>query len=111
MDILFMGTAAAEGIPALFCECEMCKYARKHGGKEIRTRSGALIDGKIKLDFCPDSLKHMLDYDIDYTHMKTLLVTHTHEDHYDAAFVSAYAKKAAGPIWGLRIFPLVRQIP
>ena len=26
--------------------------------------------------------------------------THTHEDHYDAAFVSAYAKKAAGPILG-----------
>lgn len=83
MDILFMGTAAAEGIPALFCECEMCAYARKHGGKEIRTRSGALIDGKLKIDFCPDSLKHMLDYDIDYTHIHSLLVTHTHEDHFE----------------------------
>ena len=82
MDILFMGTAAAEGIPALFCECEMCKYARLHKGKEVRTRSGALIDGKLKLDFCPDSLKHMLDYDIDYTHIHSLLVTHTHEDHF-----------------------------
>ena len=92
MDILFMGTAAAEGIPALFCECEMCKYARKHGGKEIRTRSGALIDGKIKLDFCPDSLKHMLDYDIDYTHMKTLLVTHTHEDHFQLGDITCRRK-------------------
>ncbi len=88
MDILFMGTAAAEGIPALFCECEMCKYARMHKGKEVRTRSGALIDGKLKIDFCPDSFKHMMDYDIDYTHIHSLLVTHTHEDHFEPGDIS-----------------------
>ena len=36
MKLKYLGTAAAEGIPALFCRCEMCAYARKAGGKEIR---------------------------------------------------------------------------
>lgn len=82
MEILFMGTAAAEAVPALFCECDICKNARRVRGKEVRTRSGALIDGVLKLDFGPDSVKHMLDYDIDYTHMRSLMVTHSHEDHF-----------------------------
>ena len=56
MKLKYLGTAAAEGIPALFCRCEMCAYARKAGGKEIRRRAGALLDGTLKLDFGPDSL-------------------------------------------------------
>lgn len=88
MDILFMGTAAAEGVPALFCECEICKNARRTRGKEVRTRSGALIDGVLKLDFGPDSLKHMLDYGVDYTGLRSLLVTHTHEDHFSWGDIS-----------------------
>ena len=65
MELLFMGTAAAEGAPALFCECEHCKFARKHGGREIRSRAGALLDGVLKLDFGPDSFRQMLDNNID----------------------------------------------
>ena len=43
MKLQILGTAAAEGIPALFCTCEYCKKARQIRGKEIRTRSGARI--------------------------------------------------------------------
>ena len=53
MEILFLGTAAAEGTPAVFCDCKMCRYAREKGGKEIRSRSGALIDGKLKISVLP----------------------------------------------------------
>lgn len=81
MRIRFLGTAAAEGAPALFCTCEHCAYARKMGGREIRTRSGSLIDGVLKLDFGPDSYKHALDHHIDYTYMKSILITHSHADH------------------------------
>ena len=38
MKIAYLGTSAAEGIPALFCHCDVCKYARKYKGKNIRTR-------------------------------------------------------------------------
>ena len=55
MYITYQGTAAAEGVPAVFCDCEHCRYARAAGGKEIRMRSGALIDGKLKIDFGPDA--------------------------------------------------------
>ena len=68
-------------MPAIFCDCEMCRYAREKGGREIRTRSGSMIDDKLKIDFGPDSYKHLLDNGLDFTFVKSVLVTHTHEDH------------------------------
>lgn len=59
MKIKYLGTAAAEGIPAIFCHCEICKHAREHGGKNIRTRAQALIDDKIMLDLGPDTLNFL----------------------------------------------------
>ena len=50
MKIKYLGTAAAEGVPAIFCHCEVCKYAREHKGKDIRTRSQAMIDDSILLE-------------------------------------------------------------
>ena len=44
MKITYLGTAAAEAIPALFCNCEWCRRAAANGGKDVRTRSQALID-------------------------------------------------------------------
>ena len=85
MILQYLGTAAAEGIPALFCKCPVCRAARKAGGREIRTRSGALIDGKLKLDFGPDSYAHMLRYGLDYTGLQGVLITHSHTDHLASA--------------------------
>ena len=44
MKIHILGTAAAEGFPAMFCECDTCKIARAEGGRSIRARSQAVID-------------------------------------------------------------------
>ena len=44
MKLQYLGTAAAEGIPAVFCECENCIKSKENGGRNIRTRSQALID-------------------------------------------------------------------
>ena len=82
MKLQYLGTAAAEGAPALFCTCDFCRYARMKGGHEVRTRSGSMIDGRLKLDFGPDSYKQMLDHGLDYTYMKSVLVTHSHDDHF-----------------------------
>ena len=62
MKIQYLGTAAAEGIPAIFCECETCKKTRERGGKNIRTRSQALIDDKILIDLPADTYLHFLQY-------------------------------------------------
>ena len=61
MKLLFMGTAAAEAIPALFCRCEVCRRARETGGREIRTRSGALIDGTGLSAFSGEEMAHLRD--------------------------------------------------
>ena len=53
MKIQILGTAAAEGWPALFCNCEACRRAREKGGKNIRTRAGTLIDDQLLIDFRP----------------------------------------------------------
>ena len=81
MKIQFLGTAAAEGAPALFCDCDVCRYAREKGGKEIRTRSGAMIDDLLKIDFGPDSYHHALVNGLDYSKVHSLFITHTHSDH------------------------------
>lgn len=81
MKIVFMGTAAAEGVPAPFCPCDMCRYARSAGGRELRTRSGALIDGKIKLDMPPDSFGQAVRLGIDMSGLQHVFITHSHGDH------------------------------
>ena len=54
MKLQYLGTAAAEGIPGLFCQCPMCQYARKTMGKEYRARSGAVVNDRLMIDFPPD---------------------------------------------------------
>ena len=82
MKLLYMGTAAAEGWPGLFCTCPICSHARANGGKNLRTRTQALLDGEILLDFPPDTYCHALSYQLDLSRVHTLLVTHSHMDHW-----------------------------
>ena len=82
MKLQYLGTAAAEGIPAIFCQCEICKKARGLGGKEIRTRSQALLDDRILIDFPADTYWHELAQNLGFAPIKHLLVTHTHSDHF-----------------------------
>ncbi len=82
MKIQFLGSGAAEGIPAFFCNCEVCKEAYELGGRQQRTRCGALIDDTLKLDFPPDTFHHILEYKLDFENLKSVLITHTHEDHF-----------------------------
>lgn len=82
MKLRFLGTAAAEGIPALFCVCEKCQRARAAGGKNIRTRSQALVNDSVLLDLGPDTYMHILQNRIDLTNIHDYLITHAHSDHF-----------------------------
>lgn len=81
MKIKYLGTAAAEGIPAVFCECENCKRSRELGGRNIRTRSQAIIDDTILIDFPADTYMHYLIHNIPLNKIKTCIITHSHIDH------------------------------
>lgn len=81
MKIKFLGTAAAEAIPGVFCDCDVCKKSRMLGGKNIRTRCQALIDDKILIDLPADTYFHSIMFGIELSKIKTCLITHDHSDH------------------------------
>ena len=81
MKLQYLGTAAAEGIPAIFCECETCKTAMARGGKHIRTRSQALVDDDLLIDFPADTYLHYLTHRFPLHKIKSCLITHSHSDH------------------------------
>lgn len=81
MIFKYLGTAAAESVPSPFCFCDVCRTARKLGGKEIRTLSQGLVDGKILLDFGADTVMHCNAYGFDFETVRSCLITHIHEDH------------------------------
>ena len=82
MKLKYLGTAAAEAVPALFCECETCKKSRLLGGKNIRTRSQALINDDLLVDYPADTYMHSILHNIDLCKVKSCLITHSHEDHF-----------------------------
>ena len=81
MKIKYWGTAAAEGVPGIFCNCETCRLAREHKGRKIRSRSQLMINDELMIDFGPDTYSNSLKYDFNLTHLEHLLITHPHEDH------------------------------
>ncbi|MCL5283813.1 MAG: MBL fold metallo-hydrolase [Armatimonadetes bacterium] len=82
MHILILGTAAAEGIPGLFCDCRVCTIAREVGGRECRSRTSVMINDDLKIDFPPDTFYHTVRYGLNLRNLRLLLFTHIHEDHF-----------------------------
>ena len=81
MKLKYLGTAAAEGVPALFCDCEVCQKSMKLGGKNIRTRSQAIIDNTLLIDFPPDTYWHFIQNNLPMDKIEHCIVTHSHQDH------------------------------
>ncbi|MEA4822727.1 MAG: MBL fold metallo-hydrolase [Clostridiaceae bacterium] len=81
MFFQYLGTAASEAWPALFCNCPQCKKALALGGRDIRTRSQAILDDHILFDFPCDTYQHKLSGSLDLSAVDLLLITHSHSDH------------------------------
>ncbi|MDR2201608.1 MAG: MBL fold metallo-hydrolase [Clostridiales bacterium] len=82
MKIRYWGTGASNGIPGVFCGCKVCQNARRKGGKEVRSRAQILIDDALLVDFGPDTYMNALRFNFDLSRLTSLLVTHSHLDHY-----------------------------
>jgi phosphoribosyl 1,2-cyclic phosphate phosphodiesterase len=83
MQLRFLGTAAAEGFPDPFCDCENCRQARARRGKNLRRRSSALIDDLLLIDPGPDLLAASLADGFSLVGLRYCLQTHEHDDHLD----------------------------
>lgn len=101
MKITYLGTAASEGWPALFCDCPICQEAMKRGGRDLRNRACALIDDDLLLDVAPDIYASRVKLNISLGNVRTVLITHTHADHFALPqlgwYVPNFAKEPKRP--------------
>ncbi|MFW5697759.1 MAG: hypothetical protein ACOCX1_04290, partial [Fimbriimonadaceae bacterium] len=81
MKVRLLGTGAADGIPALFSQDEISRFAREYGGHDLRTRSAAIIDDQLKIDLGPDTFHQMNREGLRASDWIGLVFTHSHEDH------------------------------
>lgn len=83
MVLVILGSAAAEGWPAMFCTCEACKVAAQRGGKDIRRRTSYRINEYLQVDWGPDTYAACLAFNVPTHTVTDLVVTHAHEDHWN----------------------------
>jgi len=82
MKIHFLGTGAAEGIPAIGCDCAHCTRARNEGGKLVRERNAILFslpDYELLVDCAPDIRSLINKYQV--TKLDGILATRSRYDH------------------------------
>jgi phosphoribosyl 1,2-cyclic phosphate phosphodiesterase len=83
MKITFLGTAAAERFPALWCRCASCHAARAGGGRDVRANASLLINDDLLIDAGPDVRSSAARLRLDLAPVQALLLTHPHYDHLD----------------------------
>ena len=88
MELLFLGSGAAEGNPAAYCRCEVCEGIRERGGIEIKSRASVRFDTHYQIDISPDHYWQMLRHNTDMYDVEHLLITHSHEDHFSLPAIS-----------------------
>ena len=82
MKIEILGTGASEGIPAVYCECAICREAARRGGKNVRSRASLMVGEKHKVDLPPDTFLHTLRRGRPFSKVEHLFFTHSHPDHF-----------------------------
>ena len=81
MEIKFLGTGSAEGVPVIGCNCKHCRIALKEK-KSRRLRSSILINHNnesILIDAGIDIRQQLLKFNINKINI--ILITHEHFDH------------------------------
>ncbi|MFT4108467.1 MBL fold metallo-hydrolase [Propionicimonas sp.] len=83
MEVLLLGTGAADGIPNLFCRCATCTDYRRRG--ELRTPTSVLVDGRLLVDPGPEAPRQVARLGRDLVGLAAILAGHAHDDHLDPA--------------------------
>jgi len=81
MKIHFYGTSGGGALPELFCSCRVCEYARTHRGPDLRTRSQALVNDRLLVEFPVDTMMHAFYGGLDVRKYHHVIITHNHFDH------------------------------
>ena len=80
MDLVFLGTGAAWGVPEMGCPCRICERMRTLG--EERTRSAYLLLGRetVLMDCGPDIRRQLAGWSVEK--LDAVLISHEHADHF-----------------------------
>lgn len=81
MKVKYLGTGAYEGVPSLFCKCRVCRKSMESGGRNLRSRSQALVNDELLIDFPADTVWHFHRYGFDWDKIGDCIITHGHSDH------------------------------
>ncbi|HLS77588.1 MAG TPA: bifunctional adenosylcobinamide kinase/adenosylcobinamide-phosphate guanylyltransferase [Nocardia sp.] len=79
MEIVLLGTGAADGWPSPFCRCESCRDAAARG--QIRGQTAALVDDVLLLDCGPEAPRAAVRLGRTLADVRHILLTHAHPDH------------------------------
>jgi phosphoribosyl 1,2-cyclic phosphate phosphodiesterase len=103
MEITFLGTGGAWGVPELNCDCLICGEMRRQGEK--RERTSLLLTNKTTLliDCGPDARSQLSRHKVD--NIDGVLITHGHSDHY-IGLDELFAYKRNGPLGSFEPIPL-----
>lgn len=83
MDVVLLGSGAADGWPNPFCWCASCAAQRRGGTRRVST--SALVDDVLLLDLGPDTARQADRFGHRLDRVRHVLVTHAHPDHFDPA--------------------------
>lgn len=78
MEINFLGTSSGWPLPRIGCDCNICT---SKDVKDTRFRPSVLVNKEILIDAPPDIYHELKKHKIDATKIKTILLTHAHDDH------------------------------
>ena len=81
MDITFLGTGSAWGVPEINCHCAICREMRAQ--KERRDRTSILLaerDANLLIDCGPDAKEQLSRNKV--KKIDAVLISHEHNDHY-----------------------------
>ncbi|BDB62093.1 bifunctional adenosylcobinamide kinase/adenosylcobinamide-phosphate guanylyltransferase [Rhodococcus sp. D-6] len=79
MEVVLLGTGAADGWPNPFCTCASCADAARRG--EIRGQTAALVDDVLMLDCGPEAPRAAVRHGRSLAQVRHILLTHAHADH------------------------------
>jgi len=80
MELVFLGTGAAWGLPELHCPCRICEEMRRKGEKRTRTALLLKSTSALLIDCGPDIKAQLSQQPGDPP--GGVLITHEHGDHY-----------------------------
>lgn len=120
MKIQFLGTGTSIGVPAIGCDCAVCRSTDPRNRRR-RASLYVMAAGKhLVVDTAPDFREQVLTFKV--ARMDALLYTHAHADHivgFDDIRRFNEVQKAVIPVYGApatladlaRMFPYIHQAP